>query len=109
VDGDKVTAAVLQPWRLFASVGPGGPDGSCTALTSNYNNEDLPVSVELPSIKSANDLLVSASWTYKGKTHLLAASIVPSRCPGVVTVRVIVPAHRAAMVTLRPKTDTVAR
>ena len=46
VDGNKITSAVLQPWRLFAAKTPGRSDSSI--LVSNYNNDDLEVCVEFP-------------------------------------------------------------
>lgn len=103
IDGDKVTATVLQPWRLFAQVAPVQPDGSCSAVVSNYNDADLSVCVELPSDRFGKNAVLTASSTYKGKTHPLEATLVPSRVPGVLTVRVTVPKHRAAFVTIGPK------
>lgn len=101
VDGEKVSAVVLQPWRLFVTIGPAASDGTITALATNYNDADLPVSVEFPGVSAG--ATVTASWTYKGMTHPLEAVIVPSRVPGVTTVRVVVPKNRGATVTLHSK------
>ena len=103
VDGDKVTPTLLQPWRLFAQVGPVQADGSSTALASNYNNDPLPVCIPFPSNALEGKATPTASWTYTGKTHPLEAIIVPSRSPGVITVRIVVPAHRSVVVTLAPR------
>lgn len=102
VDGAQVKGTVLEPWRLFSSVGPGGPDGSATALLSNYDGADLSLCVEFTA--AAN--LAAVAWattTYKGKTKSLATTIVPSRVPGVITVRVMVPAHRSVLISLGSK------
>ena len=103
VNGNQVTGTVLEPWRLFTSVGPSGPDGACTALVSNYDGVDLSLCAEFSAAAVPANAVVSASWTYKGKTHPLYAAITPSRVPGVITVRVTVPAHRSALVTISPK------
>jgi hypothetical protein len=103
VDGAAVTATVLQPWRLFVTVGPVAPNGMVTALATNYNDADLPVSIEFPSA-AGDGAVPTAVVTYQGKTQPLEAAIVPSRAPGVVTVRVVVPKHRGATVTLHMAT-----
>jgi hypothetical protein len=103
VDGDNVTATILQPWRLFVTVGPVAPDGSCIAQASNYNDADLLVAIAFPVSLKPADISLSASWTYKGTTHPLTAAFVPSTNPAVLLARVVVPKHFAAVVTLRPK------
>lgn len=103
VDGDKVSAVVVQPWRLFGSVGTNAADGSASGLLSNYDDADMSMCLEFSANGVSADAFPAASWSYKGGTHALDAVIVSSRMPGVVTVRVVVPAHRSAFVTLHPK------
>ena len=104
--GDNVSVNVLEPWRLFLELSPVQPDGSCTALVSNYRHALVSVSVQFPTDALGASAVASASWTYKGTTHPfespLEAVIVPSRKPGTTTVRVTVPASRAVTVTLAP-------
>jgi hypothetical protein len=101
VDGDSVTSTVLEPWRLFAKVGPPTADGAQTALVTNYHAVDLPVYIEFPGDTLSPS--VTAASVYKGKAVPLEAAIVPSHTKGVVTVRVVVPKGRGATVTLRSK------
>jgi hypothetical protein len=103
VNGENIKATVLQPWRLFFSVGSNTAEGAASGLLSNYNDADLSLCLELSANAVPKDAVASSSWTYKGKTSPLEAAIVPSRSPGVITVRVVVPKHRSALVTLRPK------
>ena len=107
VNGDKVSFSVFEPWRLFSELSPVQPDGSCTALVSNYRHELVSVAVQFPTDALGANAVANASWTYKGATHPfespLEAKIVPSRKPGFTTVRVTVPASRAVMVTLAPE------
>ena len=106
VDGEKVSFSVYEPWRLFIELSPVQADGSCTALVSNYRHEVVSVSVQFPTDALGANAAASASWTYKGVTHPfespLEAKIIPSRKPGITTVRVTIPASRAVMVTLAP-------
>ena len=108
VNGPKVSFDVFEPWRLFAEVGPVQPDGSCSALVSNYRHTLVSVSVQFPTDALGANAAASASWTYKGTTHPfespLEAKIIPSRMTGTTTVRVTVPASRAVTVTLAPAT-----
>lgn len=102
VDGAQVTGTVLEPWRLFSTVGPSGPDGSATALVSNYDGVALSLCAEFTAAANP-DAVAWATSTYKGKTKYLTATIVPSRVPGVVTVRCAVPAHRSVLISLGSK------
>jgi hypothetical protein len=98
VDGEKVSANILQPWRLFARAGPAHRDGSASVTVANYNAVDLAVRVEMPFASAA--AAASASWTYKGTSHPLTATVVPTATPGTVAVQVVVPKGRAAVVTV---------
>lgn len=103
VNGSNISPVVLQPWRLFAQLGPVQPDGSCTALVSNYQFHALPVTVDFPSNALGSHAAASASWTYKGQTRAVAADVAPAAQPGETTVRVVVPKGRAVLVTLHPR------
>ena len=103
VNGGGVSITVLEPWRLFAQMGPVMPDGSCTAQVSNYDNNDLKVSVEFPTDALGTKAVPTASATYKGRTQPLAAEIVPSRRPGTTRVCVTVPRARTALVSIAPE------
>lgn len=103
VDGANLTVTVLQPWRLFATVEQNATDGSAAGLLSNYNACDLPMYLEFPANAVPSGSSVAAAWTYKGKTHPLDATIVPSSGANSVTVRVVVPKNRAARVTIAPR------
>jgi hypothetical protein len=105
VNGDQVSITPLEPWRLFVQLGPVLPDGSCTAVVTNYDYADFSVDVEFPSDALGARAVASASFTYKGWTQPLQAAIVPPSRPGTTVVRVTVPRSRAAVVLLqaRPK------
>ena len=105
VSDTALTVTVLEPWRLFASGGPTLPNGSTSGVLTNYDAADLPMYLELSANAIPAGALASASTTYKGKTKSLAAEILPSRAPGVITVRVVVPQHRSVLVTLAPKAE----
>ncbi|HVU36526.1 MAG TPA: metallophosphoesterase [Opitutaceae bacterium] len=103
VDGDRVTTTVLQPWRLFSSSGPVAPDNSTSTIVSNYNHDPVTVTVGFPAARPAGEMEATAAWTYKGKSHPIAATIVPAGQPGITAVQVTVPRDRAALVSLRAK------
>ena len=102
VNEGGISLAVLEPWRLFVEVAPVLPDGTCSAIVSNYHNRDVTVGVEFPSDALGAEVGATASFTYKGQTHPVSVAIVPSRRPGTVMVSVTVPRSRAAVVTLAP-------
>ena len=72
-------------------------------MLSNYDAVDLPMTLELSANAVPKDAVAAASTTYKGKTKPLDATIVPSRAPGMIAVRVVVPAHRSVLITVGPK------
>jgi hypothetical protein len=102
VNGREVAVTVVAPWRLFSSIGPVQPDGSCSARIDNYDGADFLVTVEFPTDMLAGHAAASAVFAYKGSVHPLSAQIVPSPRPGATDVRVTVPRGRSAFVTLAP-------
>ena len=62
VNGSQVTGTVLEPWRLFSNVGPGSPNGSATALLSNYDGVDLSLCAEFTATGNT-DAVASATTT----------------------------------------------
>ncbi|HLI49813.1 MAG TPA: metallophosphoesterase [Chthonomonas sp.] len=101
VDGKEIHITVMQPWRLFAQIVKADSKDP-TGMLMNYTLQDLPMYLELPRL--GDDEAVSAIVSYKGKRTPLQAAEVP--VPGDkqhVYVKVLVPAHRAAMVEITPK------
>ena len=103
VNGPEVSAVVLQPSWLFAQASSVAADGSCSVQAANYNHDDLPVCAELPTGLKPEEIVGEATWTYKGKTHPLEVTVVPSRSPGVIILCAIVLKNRAATFNIRPK------
>ncbi|CCW34001.1 predicted phosphohydrolase [Chthonomonas calidirosea] len=98
VDGKEIHITVMQPWRLFAEILKADPQDPAGMLM-NYTLQDLPMYLELPRV--GDDEKVTATITYKGKKTTLPASEEP--VPGDkrhIYIKVVVPAHRAAMVEL---------
>ncbi len=102
VDGGAVKVQVLQPWRLFDQIGPVEPDGACTAMVMNYGFEPLGVTVDFPTDALGVKAVASASWTYKSKTHPVAAEIVASGKPGTTAVRIVARQGRGTLVAIHP-------
>lgn len=101
VDGEEIHILVMQPWRLFAQIVKADPQDP-VGMLMNYTMQDMPMYLELPRV--GDDEAVSAIVSQKGKQTALQAAEVP--VPGDkrhVYVKVLVPAHRAAMVEITPK------
>ncbi len=99
VDGSKFSATIMQPWRLFAA--PSNANTGATQI-SNYNNNDVEVSLAIAVSGNKAGLTAEAVSTYKGKSKRIDAVIVNSDLSrtGSVIVKVKVPAHRSAVVSV---------
>ncbi|HLV80528.1 MAG TPA: metallophosphoesterase [Chthonomonadaceae bacterium] len=102
VNDSEISVRVLQPWRLFTSVEAGASGGFTSALLSNYDDCDLPLTIDLPVRATTAASGLSASCSYKGKTRPLAITMAPSSQPDTTTLRVIVPKARSARITFQP-------
>ncbi len=98
----ELTTQVLEPWRLFARVGPVRQDGSCEAQVDNYTYTDLSVLVQFPTDLLRSGAAVSASMSYKEWSQALSASLAAPSVPGTIAVRVTIPKARSAFVTISP-------
>ena len=96
------SSRVIEPWRLFAEVGPVLRDGSCTAEVANYSGTDLTVYVDFPTDALGKKSSASAALAYKTWIQPLSAEIVPSGRAGITTIRATVPQARAVLVSLEP-------
>ncbi len=105
VDGSKITATVLQPWRLFCKVGPIEADGSDTAFVENYNRDYVPVQVEFPSgLLKPGTTTVTAYASYKKQKTAIDARIVPCDDPGMLAVSLIAPPAVGTVIRITPQT-----
>jgi len=114
VDGDKISADILQPWHLAITYpnGDGKRKSTETAWVENTNNPDVAVGAVVFHVKAPKSGTLSASAViagYKGKpAKPVVASIVsqtPSKDGKSVTVVVAVKAAsaRTTEVTVAPK------
>jgi len=102
VNGRELTMSVIEPWRLFARLGPVRQDGSCSAQIDNYNGTDLSVLVQFPTDLAGPHAVAAATLSYKTWSHPLSAAVVSPLSPGTTAVRVTVPQGRSALVTIAP-------